>query len=237
MRFRAKFKMKNEELKSKNRQLRIIINADDYGLSKNFNKGIIYCFRKKLITSTTVLINKPCVDEKPITKIKNLSMGLHLEFKDINIKNTKTIKRIINQQYKEFLKRFDKKPSHIDGHKGCLVVNPKILTEVLKLAKKEGFAVRSDQLLQNKKIKSAGIKTTDSGLIWITYRKPIEIMNDLNKLREGTYELICHPGYYDPKSDSSLNKERENDIKFLESNGFQNWIKEKRVELINYNQL
>ena len=97
--------------------------------------------------------------------------------------------------------------------------------------------MRSDQLLQNKKIKNAGIKTTDSGLIWITHRKPIEIMNDLNKLRDGTYELICHPGYYDPKSDSSLNKDREDDIKFLSSNKFQNWIKVNKVKLINYNQL
>jgi len=97
--------------------------------------------------------------------------------------------------------------------------------------------VRSDQLLQNKKIKNAGIKTTDGGLIWITHRKPIEIMNDLNKLRDGTYELICHPGYYDPKSDSSLNKDREDDIKFLSSNKFQNWIKVNKVKLINYNQL
>ena len=94
MRYRAKFKMKNKKLK--NKPLRIIINADDYGLSKNFNKGIIYCARRKLITSTTVLINKSFVIKKPITKIKNLSIGLHLEFKDKNIKNTKTILKIIN---------------------------------------------------------------------------------------------------------------------------------------------
>lgn len=224
-----------QKSKFKNKLLRIIINADDFGLSKNFNEGVIYCAERKLITSTTVMIDRTYVDKETIIKIKGLSIGLHLEFKDIE--NIKNIEEAISKQYNKFLKIFGKKPSHIDGHRGCFVYNPKILIEVIKLAKKEGFAIRSDQLAQNKKIKNAGVKTTDSGLMWITYRKPTEIMNSLNRLKDGTYELICHPGYYDPKSNSSLNKERENDIRFLESEKFQNWIKKREVKLINYNQL
>lgn len=226
--------MQNEKLKFRNDVLRIIINADDYGLSKNFNKGVLYCAKKRLITSTTVMVNRSHVDRGPIIKMKELSIGLHLEFNGgLSINN---IKRTVREQYNKFLKIFNKKPSHLDGHKGCLI-NYKILKEAIRLAQKEGFAIRSDQLEQNKQIKRAKVKTTDSGLMWITHRKPSEIMNDLYKLQGGTYELICHPGYYDPQSDSSLNKERENDIKFLECSEFQNWIRKKEVILINYNQL
>ena len=174
---------KTQKSKFKNKLLRIVINADDYGSSKNFNKGIIYCAKRKLITSTTVMVDRPHVGKEAIIQIRRLSIGLHLEFKDIE--NVKNVEEVISAQYNKFLRIFSKKPSHIDGHRGCLIYNPKILAGVIKLAKKEGFAIRSDQLLQNKQIKNAGIKTTDGGVIWITKRQPNEIMWDLNKLTGG----------------------------------------------------
>lgn len=216
----------------KNNLIRIIINADDYGMSKNFNEGIIYCARKKLITSTTVLVNRLYVNTL-ICKYK-LSIGLHLEFDYTN--NSKVFGEIISKQYRKFLKIFERKPSHIDVHKQYSS-NPKIFKQILELAKKEKLPIRSDKSFLNKKIEKANLRTTDKEVIWITYKKTMEIMKNLKNLKSGTYELMCHPGYYDPKSSSSLNKKRENDIKFLKSKIFQGWINKNNIKLINYNQL
>jgi len=37
---------------------RLIISADDYGMSKNFNKGILELIRKGIVNITTVMIKR-----------------------------------------------------------------------------------------------------------------------------------------------------------------------------------
>ena len=38
---------------------RLIINADDFGLSPGVNRGIVEAFREGILTSTTMLVNMP----------------------------------------------------------------------------------------------------------------------------------------------------------------------------------
>ena len=59
----------------------ILINADDFGLSKEVNNAIVYCFQKKLIDRTTLLVNMPFTCEAvEMSKKNNFSnkVGLHL---------------------------------------------------------------------------------------------------------------------------------------------------------------
>lgn len=43
--------------------MKLIINADDFGLSKGINKGIIEAYQAGLISSTTIMINMPYAEE------------------------------------------------------------------------------------------------------------------------------------------------------------------------------
>ena len=60
---------------------RLIINADDFGLSKEVNDAIEYCFSKGLIQCTSLMVNMPFADEAvAISKEHGFSevIGLHL---------------------------------------------------------------------------------------------------------------------------------------------------------------
>ena len=83
--------------------MKIIINADDYGLNSNVNKAIYLCFKKELISSTTMLANMPAFEEAlSMSREINItnSIGLHFNLVE-GLPLTKRIKecsRICNSE-------------------------------------------------------------------------------------------------------------------------------------------
>lgn len=61
---------------------RLIVNADDYGRSPGVSRGILEAHRKGIVTSTTVLINQPQVEDQLADALAcpDLGIGLHLVF-------------------------------------------------------------------------------------------------------------------------------------------------------------
>jgi hopanoid biosynthesis associated protein HpnK len=59
---------------------RVIINADDFGLSPGISRGIVAAFREGVLTSTTMLVNMPSFDDGVGLAHENpdLPMGIHL---------------------------------------------------------------------------------------------------------------------------------------------------------------
>lgn len=55
----------------------------------------------------------------------------------------------------------------------------------------------------------------------------------IENLKDGeSYEILFHPGMYDPDCKSSLNKERELDVKKIEE--INPFLKENNIKLISY---
>ena len=59
---------------------RVIINADDFGLSPGVNRGILTAFREGILSSTTMLVNLSHFDEAVSLAVANpdLPVGIHL---------------------------------------------------------------------------------------------------------------------------------------------------------------
>ena len=57
----------------------LIVNADDYGLTAGVSRGILDAHRRGIVTSTTLLVNRP-VDPALIEALKasGMGVGLHL---------------------------------------------------------------------------------------------------------------------------------------------------------------
>lgn len=76
------------------------INADDYCLSENVNKAIVDLANKRLIDSTTIIVNNtslPIHEELP--KLKNIYAGLHLNLTSgIPVSNKSEVKSLINKK-------------------------------------------------------------------------------------------------------------------------------------------
>lgn len=59
---------------------RLIINADDFGLLPEVNRGVIECFEKGSISSTTMMVNTEGTEEAASLAKKHLELGVGLHF-------------------------------------------------------------------------------------------------------------------------------------------------------------
>jgi predicted glycoside hydrolase/deacetylase ChbG (UPF0249 family) len=62
--------------------VRLIVNADDYGRTRGVSRGIRKAHRDGIVTSTTVMINQPGVEDdlQAALQLPHLGVGLHLTF-------------------------------------------------------------------------------------------------------------------------------------------------------------
>ena len=59
--------------------IRLIVNADDFGLSQNINKGIAKAFQRGIVTSASVMANAPAfADACSLAQKTSLPVGVHL---------------------------------------------------------------------------------------------------------------------------------------------------------------
>jgi predicted glycoside hydrolase/deacetylase ChbG (UPF0249 family) len=59
---------------------RLIVNADDYGLSPGVSRGILEAHRRGIVTSTTVMVNRPGIEEQISDALACPSLGIGLHF-------------------------------------------------------------------------------------------------------------------------------------------------------------
>lgn len=190
---------------------KLIINADDFWMSKVYNKEIINLIDNEKISSVSVMTEKWIENQKDnilaiqeVCKWKNISIWIHLEFK---WKNDDYLD-IIKIQIEKFKNIFWFLPNHIDVHKEA----PDELStkQIVKIANllKIPFRNRSDQVLSK--------KHTDWERYIASKKTKKEIDEWIWKLEDNkSYEIVFHPWKYDYESSSSLNKEREDDIKMI----------------------
>lgn len=204
----------------------LIINADDFGYSKIFNASILALIKNGLISSTTVMVNWINVEQasqiselSELTKSHNLSVGLHLEFSDDNFKPE------IERQYGRFFSIFGFKPSHIDLHKSTFL--KKAHQAIMEFCKEKNLPCR------NHKIGVVDVVKTQNEVLSGTKMSFEELKSFIENLKDGeSYEILFHPGSYDPNCKSSLNKERELDVKKIEE--INPFLKENNIKLISY---
>lgn len=203
---------------------KLIINADDYGLSKNYNKGIVKLIREGIVNSVSVMVGQPYVHPSELLAFQNLSIGLHLELED------KTTIEEIENQINLFKKKFAMLPSHLDGHKYChiLLDNIEVVAEV---ANKYDLPIRSRFKEDRNFFVKNGIKTPEKFISWHPNRISV-LIEKLRQVDEGIIEMVCHPGYKDKKSPVSYNEQRESELEFLLGKMFKQEI--EKFNLINY---
>lgn len=204
----------------------LIINADDFGYSKIFNAKILELIKNGLISSTTVMVNwineeqaSQVSELSALTKSHNLSVGLHLEFSDDNFKPE------IERQYGRFFSLFGFMPSHIDIHKSTH------LKEAFPIIM--GFCKEKNLPCRNHGVDANGVVKTQNEVLSGTKMSFDELKATVENFKDGeSYEILFHPGTYDPGCKSSLNRDRELDVKKIEE--INPFLKENNIKLITY---
>jgi predicted glycoside hydrolase/deacetylase ChbG (UPF0249 family) len=204
----------------------LIINADDFGMSEIFNEVILDLINKDLIRSTTVLIDRVTESQKKqfdelinLSKNKNLSVGLHLEFKDSDYPSQ------IKSQYKKFKEILGFKPSHIDIHKAHSLMES--FSDVAKFCKENNLPLRNSGVFHQ------GIKTTYTEAFFGSIADFENIKKWIKSFKEEKYyEILFHPGKFDSNCKSSLNKDRERDVEHIYN--LNKILNENDIKLVSY---
>ena len=204
----------------------LIINADDFGMSEVFNRVILDLIKKDLIKSTTVMIDRVTENQKKqfdvlinLSKSKNLSIGLHLEFKDSDYPSQ------IKSQYQKFKEILGFNPSHIDIHKAHSLMDS--FSDVAEFCRKNNLPLRNSGALHE------GIKTTSAEAFFGS-------IADFEKIKEWIktfedkkyYEILFHPGKFDSSCKSSLNKDRERDVEHIKNLNLI--LDENNIKVVSY---
>lgn len=204
----------------------LIINADDFGMSKVFNEVILDLIKGGFIFSTTVMIDRVMDGQRKqieelisLSKKNNLSVGLHLEFEVCDYPAQ------IESQFQKFKEIFGFVPSHIDIHKADGFEES--FPDVAKFCKENNIPMRSSGIIFE------GVKSTHSGAFFGS-------IDDFNLIKEWIatfedgkyYEILFHPGKYDPDCKSMLNNERERDAEYVKK--LNSILEENDIKLVSY---
>ena len=149
----------------------LIVNADDFGLSKGQNYGIIEACRNGIVTSTTALVNGQAIDHavqlsrdepslaigmhfvltmgKPLTAMPGLTrdgvLGKWIwQLAEEDALPLEEITQELASQYLRFIELFGRKPTHLDSHHHVHMF-PQIFPIVARFAAEEGIALRIDR--------------------------------------------------------------------------------------------
>lgn len=203
---------------------RLIVNADDFGLTRGVSEGILTAHRHGIVTSTTVLVTSS-IDGDLVARARDcgLGLGLHVNFTlgrpltrgtslvDEGGRFVRDARRAaarasagdvdaeVDAQVDRFIALIGRRPTHLDTHHHVGLLSPMRET-VLAVAGRLGLPVRSQDALARARARSAGLRTPDhffgeSGPD--AYWTGARTLARLRALPPGVSEFMSHPGRFD----------------------------------------
>jgi len=205
----------------------LIVNADDFGLTTGVSRGIIEAHRRGIVSSTTLLVNRP-LHEDLLTALRasRLGVGLHLNLTlgapispleevpslvDAEGKLVRDARAVaarvkpeeaaleMRAQLAMFIRLIGRTPTHLDSHHhvGC---HSPILELVLELAEELAVPVRSQDAETRRAARARDLRTPDHFFGESgpePYWALARLLAHLEALPGGVSEFMTHPGYFD----------------------------------------
>lgn len=206
---------------------RLIVNADDFGLTAGVSRGILRAHREGLVTSATVLASLPPQPELDAAATgAGLGLGLHFNLtwgrpaspagtvpslvdvegrfgRDLAALQERArpddVRRECETQIEVFARRFGRPPTHLDSHHHVHRV-PRVMDAVVDVVLAARLPLRSQDAGFREGLRRHGIATTDHfvGDAQVeAYWTTERLLDQLATLPLGVTELMCHPGVFD----------------------------------------
>lgn len=233
--------------------MKVLFNADDFGLTKGVTDGIIKTHTNGVVSSTTLMMNGPALDYavSQAKKHPSLKVGIHLvltwgnplskdvpnlvnpdgsfkyknTFQNMEAPDTSEVEKEWQAQIEAFLKT-GLTLHHIDSHHHIHGWEP-LKEVVIKLAKKYDVPVRYVDSLKE----HHDILLTDA--LWLDFYSDgidINIFDTLKKLEKdvASVEVMTHPAIVDDdlRQVSSYLDERTKELDILCSLHTPNWVED-----------
>ncbi|MEH0885602.1 chitin disaccharide deacetylase [Enterobacter sp. UNJFSC 003] len=204
----------------------LIVNADDFGLSKGQNYGIVEACRNGVVTSTTALINGEAVEHAAQLSrdLPDLGVGMHFvltlgmplstmpgltrdgqlgkwiwELAEQGALPLDQIPRELDCQFNRFVDLFGREPTHIDSHHHVHMI-PAIFPIVAEFAQRKGVPMRIDREVHG--LPSFSVLSTE-GFSSAFYGEEIseglflQTLDESAARGEKSVEIMAHPAFVD----------------------------------------
>jgi predicted glycoside hydrolase/deacetylase ChbG (UPF0249 family) len=188
----------------------LIVNGDDFGLSNGINAGIIEAHERGILTSASMMVDRPASAGAGSLAASHpsLDVGLHVELDSVpDLQPEGEIER----QLERFIEFAGRAPTHIDAHHN---VNRQtsLAPAFVVVAERHDLPLR-DHCGVRHIAKFFGRWNGESHPEQVGPEALAEILD--SELVDGFNELCCHPGYADGELDSSYSVERETELATL----------------------
>jgi chitin disaccharide deacetylase len=219
---------------------RLIVNADDFGLTPGVSAGILSAHRHGIVTSTTLLATA-AIEPEQLAALRDsgLGVGIHVNLtlgRPISAGSSlvdgdgrfvrdprhaaaraevRDVEREVNAQIEKFAYLMKREPTHLDTHHHVGLLAP-VTEVVLEAARRLGVAVRSQNETARARALTAGLRTPDhfygeSGPG--AYWSLARTLTHLRTLPAGVSEFMAHPGWCDDAlSYSRYGRQRETEM-------------------------
>jgi chitin disaccharide deacetylase len=226
---------------------RLIINADDFGFTRDVNAGIAHAHRAGILTSTTLMANGEAFEDavRLAKETPTLDIGAHLVLVQGNSLldgrplplGPRQLLPVLARRglnvYAELKAQIQKivsaglKISHLDSHKHTHLV-PGVFRTVVKLADEFGIAwvrlpldtnFRFANRYYRRFATGKNVRMTDHFLGFRLTGSLTEatFIAALEKLESGTTEFMCHPGCLGDELKQARTRLKESRLRELEA--------------------
>jgi predicted glycoside hydrolase/deacetylase ChbG (UPF0249 family) len=210
----------------------LIVTGDDFGISPGINRGIIESHLSGILTSTSLMVDRPACEEAAAlaARCPKLSLGLHLELDGVDPGD---VPGEIERQHTRFVDLVGSAPTHVDTHHD-VHRDPQVLSHLLPWGRRLGVPVRDHSGVRYFS-KFYGQWGGESHLEQISVEGFLRLLD--TEIGEGMTELNCHPGFPEPGFPSSYAAEREVEARTLCDPRLRQEILQRGVRLIGFRDL
>ncbi len=230
---------------------KVILNGDDFGFSRGVNNGILDSLENGILTSTSVMVNRPrAAEAKALANLKGISVGLHLDLTEENpIERWSKLLYILTWPEQKIRDEFEKQvdrfnsivgriPDHIDSHHHIHWLTG-FRHVVKEFGKENNIPVRCvDATFEMGFYGRSFTKWNDPNGV-----TPQRLIKVIESLKPGVHEIMCHPGTYkDDELEATGSKyldQRADEVNALTSPDVRRYVNENKdtIEIINWNNI
>jgi predicted glycoside hydrolase/deacetylase ChbG (UPF0249 family) len=210
----------------------LIVNADDFGLSCGVNDGIIEAHLRGVVTSTSLMVNRPGAEHAAnlAREHPSLSVGLHVDHDNSGDGLRQASPRFATQ-LAAFRELMEDDPTHVDSHHH-FHADAELMPVFSRLVAPLGVPLRHDGRVRHR----GGFWGQSEDGVADPSRISVESLLEMirSEVGEGFTEIGCHPARLTGDFRSSYLKERAVELKTLTAPRLREEIEAIGVELVSY---
>jgi predicted glycoside hydrolase/deacetylase ChbG (UPF0249 family) len=214
----------------------LIVNADDFGSWPGINRGIIEAHRRGIVTSTSLMVDRPAARQAAELAAANprLSVGLHFEEPDetpFYPGDLAGVAAELDRQLALFTELLGVPPTHVDSHHH-VHRQPGFREVFAEAVAPLGIPLRELSPVAH----IGGFYAQWEWEVTELHYVSVEFIQQIlrTEVTAEWTELGCHPGYVGDGFDSVYSSEREVELQTLTDPRVRETIAELGLELCSY---